>query len=162
MKTILIISFSIISLIFYFSCKENSPVSPIYDKHNIQNDSNWVEIIDTMIIIPNCMYDNSPQPPYIINDSNEYKSILLDSCFVGRRPWVDFSKRTVLGNVTQTNVTDFKYQIFKDDKLKLILYLIEIDVVYNFGFVSKLHLISIPKISNDYKVYFDTLHFHVP
>jgi hypothetical protein len=148
-----------------------------YNKLTIQNDSNWVEVFD-IDSIKLCFgpfywdYKNQRDHNIIINSENEYKTIFDDAvattgkdfhftkCDTIYQPTdVDFNNRfMIIYNLTSAD-DKFTRQIFKNKCSNEYLYLVSINrLSLNKIGRSFIENISLPKISYDTKVVFDTLH----
>ena len=172
-------------LMFLAACNEStvnnkkniSNNNIIYNKLTIQNDSNWVEVfdIDTLDICFGPTYwadQNKIDRNIIINKENEYKTIFDDAVAtsgkyfyltkcdtVYKSTGVDFNNRFIIIYGIGTGDDKFTRQIFKNKYSNEYLYLVSITRLSNNdilkGFFEN---ISLPKINNETKVKFDTLH----
>ncbi len=159
------------------SCKqEHATQFSNYDKYSIANDTNWVEVTDTINVKLKCLdlilakngvvikseadYQNlwnqsietirwwkdRPDPDTIYQDCNNYSPINID-----------FDKFSILGYTTITGIAETVRNIYINDKSKTYLHLVHItkirleargDGYFNW--------VSIPKVKSGYQVLFDT------
>ncbi len=166
-----------IAVMLLVSCEKEQPTnfSATYDKYQIQNDSDWVEItdIDTLNSCLGPAYWIRENNKYIIiKNENEYKTIFDDAvatlgkdfiiakCDTVYKPTgVDFSKRFIISYKIATGDVKFTRKIFKNKISKDYFYLVSItnfssnEILRGWG-----ESISLPIINSDINVVFDTLH----
>jgi hypothetical protein len=172
-KTMILLIIS--SLMFIISCKQEQPtqLSPKYDKNNIQNDTNWVEIfdIDTVKV---CIRNEVYYAGKIAASEFQYKEYFdgnlkyikaVDSikypCFFNYiRPNIDFGKRDILLYFLHTGggFPIYKRHLYKNSQAKLYLYLLEVNKIKTTEENSFFdETIAIPKIEDGFNIKFDTL-----
>ncbi len=162
MKKIIFI-FILIVLVFY-SCNDNGTTAPFYDKYNIQNDSTWEEIADTIHFNSVCLFmgPNKNFNSLVINDSNTYKNLIYrgDSiCNAAIYPYIDFSKKTLIIYSFEHGCLWYDYyHVYRNDIYKKYLFLIVRKIKEAVWILTKTATgIIIPKIKYNYTVDFDTL-----
>ncbi|GAB1370475.1 hypothetical protein MASR1M45_05360 [Candidatus Kapaibacterium sp.] len=166
MKKLIILVFASIFTMFT-SCKQEQPtqLSPNYDKHNIQNDTNWVEVTDTMSIDIKCLNGDliSHLKSFVIRDSIEYTD--LDTlrwnyfeCIDYELPTIDFTQYTLLGLNTRTGPVLIERSVFKNDSKKKYLYLIKLKITnLDEILIHNSNFLLIPKIPDNFTINMDTL-----
>ncbi|TAL69800.1 MAG: hypothetical protein EPN82_04035 [Bacteroidetes bacterium] len=163
MKKIIFLSILFVAVIFGISCQETETTAPTYDKHNIQNDTNWVEITDTIHFYSACLFmgQNKYFTSFVINDSNTYNNLkYYDAyCNDSKYPYIDFAKKTLLiYSFEHGCIWDDYYHVYRNDIYKKYLFLIVRDIKEPVWILEKTATgIIIPKIKNNYTVDFDTL-----
>ena len=103
---------------------------------------------------------------FVINDNAAYQQILADyknnidsnQCATYTLPFINFSEKTLLGKLTETGgceSPDYYYKIIKDVSKKEYQFIISIKLKGNcFLRFSKYNWVTLPKVSNSYKVVF--------
>jgi len=181
MKAIIFILANI-SILLFLSCnyEQVTETPKKYDMNTILNDSNWVEIIDTIDVTDQiiCLAQELIQgkgtvlqsenyyrelweksiteyPMSIINCNNVY---VYDSNKVKyETPNVNLNERTVLGYFVITGIANTYRYIYKNDKTNEYLYLLKIrSTSPNYRGDGYFAWTSVPKITEKYSVIFDT------
>lgn len=173
MKNIILI----IAIMAFVGCKEETPteqkVNPDkkYTLEELENDPDWVEITDIDTLELPCIWYDLFERGKLIKLESEYKDMYNESkdykdhselyyCkddtnYIN----VDFSNRDlILFEVTTGGSPLFKRKIFKNSRLNQYRYLLEITIrsVSKVG-LSFTEVITIPNISNNTDMIFDTL-----
>ena len=173
MKKSTIISLALLML-FAVSCKQEQATiySPI-NKYAIQDDTNWVEVIDTNHL-DFCSHQRGAitaedAPSYlkygtliIINNAAEYQVLLeqLDSigCSIVNPPNINFEQKTLIGYSIMTGNHSSSAHFYKNNALKKYLYLIEEKLLDNYDWLFTLREWTVvPKIDPSFTVEVDTL-----
>ena len=175
MKAIIIFAIAVMLLV---SCEKEQPtnLSATYDKYQIQNDSDWVEIfdIDTVNV---CIHPEVYNGGKIANTEDKFYEYFKENlqyykttdsakypCFFNyTSPEIDFVKRDLILFYAMTGmVKKTERFVYYNESLNEYLYLIKIYTKYSpntirydrgDGFVD---LVTIPKINNT-KIVIDTL-----
>ena len=179
----LIMLLSLATAVILIACGQKQPTENEnnYSLIKILNDSNWVEVTDTVDVTDQikCLAQNlfnwgivfqsendyrglwdisiSKYPDNIINCNGLYK---YDSTKVKyQTPNINFNERTVLGFFIITGPSIRTRHIYKNDSLKECLF--ELFIKYKSGIRNcrgdgYYAWVSIPKIPSDYKIRFDT------
>ncbi len=174
MKAIIILAMAVLLLV---SCEKEQPtnLSATYDKYQIQNDSDWVEVTDIDTLNP-CFgpahWIRHNNKYIIIKNENDYKTIfdedvatfgkdfIIAKCDTVYKPTgVDFSTRFMISYKIATGDDEYTRKIFRNKFSNEYLYLVSITylssnkILRGWG-----ESISLPIINSDIKVLFDTLH----
>lgn len=175
MKNIILI----IALIAFIGCDEEAPteqkvnLDKKYTIEELESDPDWVEITDIDTLEIPCIWFDLYERGKLIKQENEYKQLYDESKVLIENSGlpcnndtdsidVDFSNRDlILFEVTTGGDPLFKRKIFKNSISNQYRYLLEITFrsVSKVGF-SFTEAISIPKISNDMEMIFDTLRYY--
>jgi hypothetical protein len=166
MRTIIFLLANIITLLF-FSCgyEQATQATKKYDLKTILNDSNWVEVLDTISFNIECLDADKMAEKYVIRDTSEYK-ILYDAIWSGdiyekcqeyELPFINFERYSLLGLLTLTGPCKIKRMIFINDIEKKYFYQIEITItsLEKILFTNQNWLL-VPKIKSEYEIIFDT------
>jgi|GEM_PF-3700082 len=172
-----------ISIIFFFSCDNEQTTENLkkYDINEILNDSNWIEITDTIDVKDQikCLAQPLIQNKGLVFQSEQdykelwEKSIMeypdwiincdgitqYDSSKVKyRSPNLNFKIRTVLGySFCKGGIFQWTKHIYRNDKIKGCLFMVNV-LMFDYDDVLSGYLgwASVPKIPDDYKIEFDT------
>lgn len=177
MKSIIII----ISLILFGGCKEESPtenqliVQQKYSITELENDTNWVEITDIDTLELPCIWTDVYDMGELCRSQSDYTSLYNESKALedhSEMPYCkndtnildfEFSSRSLILFEVMTNGggPSFQRKIFKNTSLKKYRYIVEITINSGTEENSSLsEVISIPKISADSEMIFDTLRYY--
>lgn len=178
MKNIILI----LALLAFVGCGEDPPtknevkenLDKEYTIEELESDPNWVEVTDIDTLeIPCIWYDLYERGKVIRTDAefknlyNESKALMEHSEIQCKNDTnyidVDFIKRDLILYEVSTNGGSplFKRKIFKNSKLNQCRFVLEItitDVTKEEALFAE--AISIPKISNDTEMIFDTLRYY--
>ncbi len=175
MKKILLI----LALIAFWGCDENTPtknevkenLDKKYTLEELESDPNWVEITDIDTLDIPCIWYDLYEMGKLIRTDAEFKNLYNESKALTKHSElpcendtnymdVDYSNRGLIlfefGPIGGSPL--FKRKIFKNSNLNQFRYVLEITirsaskVGYNFT-----EAISLPKISKDTEMIFDTL-----
>lgn len=167
----------IIAIIAFVGCKENAPtenkinLDKKYTIDELENDPDWVEITDIDTLELPCIWFDLFERGKLIKQESEYIDLYNESkAFKDHSELyyckddtnyinVDFSNRDlILFEVSTGGSPLFRRKIFKNSILNQYRYLLEITIrsVSKVGF-SFTEVISIPNISNETEMKFDTL-----
>lgn len=178
MKKILLI----LALIAFWGCDENTPtknevkenLDKKYTLEELESDPNWVEITDIDTLDIPCIWYDLYEMGKLIRTDAEFKNLYNESKALTKHSElpcqndtnyieVDFSNRDLILFEVRTNggAPLFKRKIFKNSKLNQCRYLLEITIrdVTKEG-AGLTEAISIPKISKDTEMIFDTLRYY--
>jgi hypothetical protein len=181
-KAVLFLAVSVLMLMI--SCGDEQPTKVSnyeFDKRNIENDTNWVEItdIDTVeVCISAKLYTNDTNG-LIVNSEVEYRNLFLetlkdeDYLWAVRNhpeltncteeyqiPAIDFDKRDLILYRTALGGGQpiWKRKIYINKRFKVILYLLETTLTtYTLENSHYSERITIPKFKSQYTIKFDTL-----
>lgn len=177
MKSIIII----ISLILFGGCKEESPtenrliVQQKYTIAELESDTNWVEITDIDTLTLPCIWTDVYEIGELCKSDSEFTSLYNESKSLmnhSEMPYcnedtnyinIDYSLRSlILFDVSSNGGKPiFNRRIFKNSSLKEYRYILELTIrsltEENSGFTE---VVSIPKVSGDMTMIFDTLRFY--
>jgi len=180
MKTLISLVIAII-IVATLSCQKEQATkyTQNIDMNTILNDSNWVEVTDTIDVTHEiiCLAEDILRWGIVLQSESEYKEMweksvrdypndiincnkvyVYDSTIVKyKTPNVDFNNRSVLGFFVRTTLANkFRY-IYKNEKTKEYLYLLNLELT-SFNKIGDGYFAwtSVPKIPIDYKVSFDT------
>lgn len=184
-KIILLSVLSVLFLLVIFACsKEQLTETQHVNLQEIQNDSNWVEILDTINVTDKitCLASSLIHWGTVFNSENDYKLIWDKSVNdypeeIGMcngmkfnpklsKPQfyitnINFNERTVLGFDLMTGPAKCQRHIFINDNKKKYLYELQIKVTSNNdrgdGYYN---WISISKLKSGYSISFDTTIVH--
>lgn len=171
------ILFVLIAVLLLHSCNEEQATRFAVDKHDIQNDPDWVEItdIDTVdVCIATSLFDSKG---LLIKSENEYlnyfnKSLLDEDYvyFTTKYPQytnctttyqssnIDFSKRDlILFSIMTGGQPKSVRKIYRNSLTKEIIYLVDIKAGYTKEGSGFGEHITIPKIPTGYKFIVDTI-----
>ena len=165
-KTIIFALASILMLMI--SCSEEQPTKfnkITYDKYQIQNDTNWVEVTDTMSIDIKCLNGDliSDFKSFVIRDSNEYADLAslrwnYFECIDYELPTIDFTQYTLLGLNTRTGPVLIERSVFKNDSQKKYLYLIKLKITsLDEILIHNRNFLLIPRLPLNFTINMDTL-----
>jgi hypothetical protein len=164
----------ILSIIAFVGCKEETPTEPKitiqkeYTLEELENDTNWVEITDIDTTEKICVWGSIIMHGKEVNSSVEldtlyklseelgfglpYRCVMTDSLDVNFQTrtmllfWIDFHKDRI------------ERRIYKNTIAKKYLYLAIVhNYVTNLDNSTFYESITIPKVSNDYSIVFDSL-----
>lgn len=172
---ILIISFTI----FLVTCSKEQPtnLSSNYDKYQIQNDSDWVEITDTMNINVLCLDPSLIYTGKVIMNDNDYRDLWNkssgfiemwknlrhpDSLYAKCKEYtdlnIDFQRYSLLGFAIITGIAETNRYVYVNHKRKEYLHLLHIIDTSNYKRGDAYYKwVAVPKIPGDYLVKFDTI-----
>ncbi len=171
-----------IIIVATLSCQKEQPTkyTQNIDLNTILNDSNWVEVTDTVDVKHEiiCLAQELIQHKgTVLQSENDYKELWelsvkdypnsivncnrvyrYDSTIVKyKTPNVEFNDRTVLGFSVMTGISNRTRHIYSNDITKEYLYLLNIELTsYAKRGDTYFAWTSVPKIPSDYKVDFDT------
>ena len=175
-KAVLFLAVSVLMLMI--SCGDDQPTKfseYVFDKRNIKNDTNWVEVtdIDTVDV---CIHYEVYSDGKVASSEEQFKGYFLKnlqynfsgdpikySCYFNyTSPDIDFAKRDVIlySTLTGGGFPINTRQLYKNTQSKQYLYLLTIkrtDVTEENSFFDE--TITIPKIEKGYDITFDTLRF---
>lgn len=165
-----------------FSCKNEAPTEnklttqKKYTIDELESDTNWVEITDIDTLDLPCIWLDLFKMGKIIRNEDEYKTMYNESKAKmdhSELPYckkdtnyidVDFSSRSLILFEIRSGGGGpfFKRRIFKNSSLKEYRYILEITIrtagtKENSGFTE---VVSIPKVSIDMNMSFDTLRYN--
>jgi hypothetical protein len=165
-------------LMLMISCSEEQPTKfseYVFDKRNIENDTNWVEIHDYDTLDGICFDWFDTQGGVLMNTEDEYKEVFARAfpsdntnnrpyhCFFWTidnyiKPDIDFEKRSMLIFSWGDALVEYKRKIYYNRNNDEYFYLLTVDLVGQ-GIPLRLHLeaLSLPKITNSEKIKFDTI-----
>ena len=174
MKNIILATI-VVMIATFTSCKMEQLIAVSYDKHTIQNDTNWVEVIDidTINVCLSSYWSDKDlnNRNIIIKNEEEYKEIFEDAILTSGKNFlpycdtvykptgIDFDKRfMIMYGITGAD-DKFTRQIFLNKSTSEYLYLISINRLS----LSKVRrcwweYISLPIVNGNAKVTFDTIH----
>jgi len=181
MKKLSILSLALFML-FAVGCKNEQPtLYSLPDKYTIQNDTNWVEVIDidTVEVCFGPSYWNSKgmiNHQIILNSENEYKAIFDDAVATTGREFhltkcdtiykptgINFSERIMLLYRLSGGDYEFSRKIYYNKNLNEYLHLTTVKFLsYNEIMRVFNDNISLPKHNDNTKIVFDTLHINFP
>lgn len=176
-KTVLFLAVSLLMLII--SCSEEQPTKVleyVFDKRNIENDTNWVEFTDIDTLDDICFDWYDTYGGVIINSEEEYKEVFsraFPSDNTNYRPFhchfwtlddyikpdIDFETRSMIIYSWGDALVEYVRKIYYNKKNDEYFYLLTVDLLGD-GIPLSLHLeaISLPKIPNLEKIKFDTIY----
>ena len=178
-KVVLFLAVSVLMLMI--SCGDDQPTKVseyVFDKRNIENDTNWVEVTDIDTVdacIATSLYDDAKG--LLIKSENEYLNYFNLSLqdedyvyFVNKYPQytnctttyqssnIDYTKRhLLLFDVRTGGQPVCVRKIYRNNAAKVIIYLVDIQAGYtmeNSGFGEN---ITIPKIPSEFNFIMDTI-----
>ena len=170
----------ILAIIAFVGCKEETPteqkvnIDKKYTLEELENDPDWVEVTDIDTLEIPCIWINLYERGKLIKLESEYKDLYSESKALMDHSEmtyckddtnyidVDFSnKDLILFEVTTGGDPLFKRKIFKNSISNQYRYLLEITFrsVSKVGF-SFTEAITIPNITNDTEMIFDTLRYY--
>lgn len=171
MKSILLL----IAIFTLISCKDDSPtdksddqIQTEYTLEELENDSDWVEVTDIDTLEVPCLYHKIMNNGRVCKTQNEFESIFEENGEVDsiRKTYcndatnfdIDFNKNTVILFSNSYLDIHCTRKIFKNQKLKQIVYFVKmLDNQRDLTAPLFKDHIVIPKIENDYTLYFDSL-----
>ncbi len=172
----------VLTLLTFLGCDENTPtknevkenLDKKYTLEELESDPNWVEITDIDTLEIPCIWYDLYKMGKVIRTDAEYKNLYDESkALMEHSEWackndtnyidVDFSNRDLIlfefGPIGGSPL--FKRRIFKNSKLNQCIYVLEITIrggsKVGFNFTEAF---SIPKISSDMEMIFDTLRYY--
>lgn len=170
MRTIIIItSLVLISLI---SCNKEQATQPDNFLMKIINDTNWVEVTDTIPILIDCLdFDKMYNLFNIVVRTKQEYDDLIDTlrsrikakdyiCDNYEFPEIDFDKYSLIGLETRTGPCEIKKKLFRNDSKKEFLYILVISETINENhliLITNRNTLLVPKIPSDYIVKMDTI-----
>ena len=184
----LFLSSSILMLIL--SCSEEQPTKfseYVFDKRNIENDTNWVEVTDIDTVENICYdqfdviggilcrneseyrnyYDIAQERIYQLKSKlSQQKRDSLGNCYKFNdyiSPDVDFSTQILILYSMTSGFANWERKLFYNIKNDEFFYLLKIDTSPSNGeyiLVFYNDAIKIPKLSDKTRITFDTLIFH--
>ncbi len=160
------------------SCSEEQPTKVsnyVFDKRNIENDTNWVEFHDYDTLDDICFdfWDNLSG--VIINSEDDYKEVFFGAfpsnnennrpynCFFWTiddyiKPDIDFDNRSMLIFCWYDANVEFERKIYYNPKNDEYFFLLTVDLVgYGSVFSGFVETLSMPKLPNIEKIKFDTI-----
>ena len=179
MKTHIVLLLASI-LMLTAACEQEQPtkLSAVYDKHTIQEDTNWVEITD-IDTVEACISRKLIINGLKVNSEEQYKNLFLETLKDEDYLWavrthpeltkcreeyqipdIDFNKRDLI--LYRAPIGGYNpiltRRIYKNELSKEIVYLFELkQTSKKLGLSSFVEHITIPKITSQYSLKFDTL-----
>jgi len=159
--SILLLAFFMLLIV---GCKNEQPtLYSLPDKYTIQNDTNWVVVMDTMSIDIRCLSFDKLNNNYVIDDSISYNQLLQTrweywDCPNYQLPLIDFTQYTLIGYMTKTGPCEIKRTVYKNDSQRKYYYLINITITsWDKILVVNDNWLLVPKINPGYTFVFDTI-----
>ncbi len=170
-----------IAIIAFVGCKEEAPtenklnLQQKYTIAELESNSDWVELTDIDTLEIPCIWTDVYELGEVTRNNNEYKALYNESKSLIKdhnMPYckeetdfidLDFSTRSLILFEVRSNggSPKIKRRIFINSDLNQYRYILEItktsDTKENSGFTE---VISIPKVSSNYNVVFDTLMYY--
>lgn len=170
-----------IVMLAFIGCKEEAPTEnklitqQKYTIEELENDTNWVEITDIDTLELPCIWLDVFEMGELCRNQTDYNSLYNESKSLmdhSELPYciddtnyinVDFLTRSLVLFEVRSNggKPTIKRRIFKNESIKEYRYILELTIrtltKENSGFTE---VISIPKVSNDMNMIFDTLRFY--
>lgn len=157
------------------SCTQATPPSPGVNNEKltleeIRNDSNWVEIMDTLHL-PDIEGLNSVYSKWknatgiLITNTSEYNALsdLLDTTNFHYKPLelsasLNYDKYSMIGLLTQTTPANRIPYLFKNKTTKSYKYFVKLDAINHTEVLThNQSWLRVPKIEIDYSITYDTL-----
>ena len=162
------------------ACNEEQPTkfAAVYDKHTIQEDTNWVEITD-IDTVETCIIGKLYINGLLINSEEQYKNLFIETLKDPDYLWavrnhpeltkcreeyqipdIDFNKRDLIMYLSPLGGGQpiFTRRIFENNLSKEIVYLVETRLTtYTKENSHFAETITIPKLKSQYTIKFDTL-----
>jgi len=174
-KAVLFLAVSVLMLMI--SCGDDQPTKNskyVFDKRNIENDTNWVEFHDYDTLDGLCYYWHEVKGGVILNNLEEYREMFdratkerlfttfsrchntSDTVFVA--PDIDFNNRSLVIFGMFFGDVEFKRKIYYNKNTEEYFYLLEVDYLSEnaLGHFYE-DAISFPKVTNFEKIQFDTI-----
>jgi hypothetical protein len=162
-------------LMLMISCSEEQPTKfseYVFDKRNIENDTNWVEFHDYDTLDSLCFDLDEAYGGIIYNSESEYKEAFLKAMNADYKSWecgfmkiedytepdIDFDTRSLLFMFWRDANVEYKRKIYYNQKQDEYFYLLTVDLVgYGAVMIMYAETLSLPKITNHEKLKFDTI-----
>jgi hypothetical protein len=163
-------------LMLMISCSKEQPTKVseyVFDKRNIDNDTNWVEFHDYDTLDGLCFDFWDAYGGMILDSEEEYKESYIKSinqeskilsCSFGTiddyiKPDIDFDKKSLYIVTWSDGMVEYHSKLYYNTKKDEYFYLLTVELIAE-GMIFKAHVetISLPKITNNEKITFDTLY----
>lgn len=179
--------FAIVSiLMLMISCSDDQPTKVsnyVFDKRNIENDTNWIEIFDIDTVFDICFHWEDVENGVICNSEDDYKHFYnisqerikdlkqrlsqetrdkLGPCYKYNdyfSPNIDFEQRDLIIYSTHAGMSEFERKLYYNQVENEYFYLVTINYIVDELTIMKIfpEAITLPKLINNNKIKFDTI-----